>query len=55
MNWAWKLKLKILNVNYIYFTKKVSDSHIKHGYRLILEYHMKEVWNKVQTTKGKFT
>jgi len=46
MNWPWKLKFKLLNISYIYFTKKVSDSHIKCGYRHILEYHMKEVWKK---------
>jgi hypothetical protein len=44
MSWTWKLKFKVLNINYIYFSMKVSNSYIKQGYRRILEYHMKELW-----------
>lgn len=48
MSWIWKLKFKVLNINYIYFTMKVSNSYVKQGHRSMLEYNVKEVW-KIDT------
>ena len=46
MNWIKKLKFKFLNVNYIYFTMNVSNSHLQQGYRTVLKYYKEEVCKK---------